>query len=141
MFTMTVERTNDDKEPNAVRFVVLEHANHDGRHFDLLIETDGRLASWKSGPPPEEAADHSLSCARIADHRMIYLDYEGPISGDRGHVRRHDAGVCVIEHVAPNSWQVRFEGQRLAGRFVLSRSRADGEVVDEDEWRLRALAL
>ncbi|MFH1418667.1 MAG: DNA polymerase ligase N-terminal domain-containing protein [Planctomycetota bacterium] len=133
---MTNERTEHKEAPDTVRFVVLEHTDGEGLHFDLMIETGSRLATWKSGQPPEEALGRALSCARIADHRMAYLDYEGPVSGDRGHVRRRDAGVCIIEHRTPNSWHIRFEGQRLAGRFVLSRS---GD--EEEAWRLRALAL
>ncbi len=137
---MRNERPNQDTTSDAVRFVVLEHADRHGHHFDLMIETGDRLTTWKSGQPPEEAVHHALSYARIADHRMVYLDYEGPISGDRGHVHRHDAGVCIIKHLTPNSWQVHFKGQRLAGRFVLSRVR-DDEEMDEDEWRLRSLEL
>ena len=29
---------------------------------------------------------------RLADHRLDYLEYEGPVSGDRGSVRRVDGG-------------------------------------------------
>jgi hypothetical protein len=34
---------------------------------------------------------------RIADHRRSYLDYEGPVSGNRGQVIRVESGVYSLE--------------------------------------------
>ena len=34
----------------------------------------------------------------LPDHRLAYLDYEGPISGDRGSVTRWDRGTYDVEH-------------------------------------------
>jgi hypothetical protein len=38
------------------------------------------------------AASNTVDAQRIADHRLAYLEYEGPISGGRGTVRRLDGG-------------------------------------------------
>ena len=40
-------------------------------------------------------AGQRLEAARIADHRPAYLTYEGPVSGDRGTVRRLARGTVV----------------------------------------------
>jgi len=110
-------------EPSDTRFVVLEHRDAAGLHYDLMIESGGRgLATWKLGQPPEEAATNELGCKRLVDHRKVYLEYEGPISGDRGQVSRRDAGRCVIHASRPNDWEVVFEGKRLQGRFRLVES-------------------
>jgi hypothetical protein len=59
--------------------------------LDWLIERPGteeerRLIAFRCAHDPLSAPD--LEAERIADHRAIYLDYEGPISGGRGGVRR-----------------------------------------------------
>ena len=38
------------------------------------------------------------------DHRLVYLDYEGPVSGDRGRVRRVDAGTFAWRTTATGAW-------------------------------------
>lgn len=78
------------------RYVVLHHTGVEQSHFDLLIEhgPDGLLAAWRCAqwPPPAGAAFEPLP-----DHRRIYLDYQGPISGGRGEVRRVASGVCAVD--------------------------------------------
>lgn len=117
-----------------VSFVVLEHADAQGIHYDLMIDAGDALATWKCSLPPENAAAAPLSCRRIADHRRKYLDYEGSISGDRGRVRRHDQGVCTVHAREPGGWRVAFQGRRLAGLFDLV-STGQGD----DQWRLCSL--
>ncbi|MBC7784718.1 MAG: hypothetical protein H7144_12845 [Burkholderiales bacterium] len=67
------------------RYVVLHHLDIPDPHYDLMLDPDGvsplhtyRVIQW----PPTE----SDRFTRIDDHRRIYLDYEGPISGGRGRV-------------------------------------------------------
>lgn len=90
-----------------------------------MIENGERLATWKFPATPESAAKSPIACRRIGEHRRDYLDYEGPISGDRGHVTRHDRGVCrVLVKAESNSegssrWTVAFDGQHLHGRYDL----------------------
>ena len=117
------------REPAIADFVVLRHEDRDGVHFDLMIDTGAALATWKCSRPPEAARDAPLDCRRIGDHRRIYLDYEGPISGDRGAVRRHDRGKCQIVERSPERWRIEFQGRRLIGHVTLSRE------VDES-WRI-----
>lgn len=109
--------------------MVLEHRDGAGLHYDLMIETsDPGLATWKLAQPPEQAALSELACERLVDHRKAYLEYEGPISGDRGHVSRRDAGRCVVQAGRPSDLEVVFEGRRLQGRFRLVESE-DAEGV------------
>lgn len=78
-----------------MRFAILHHTGVPAPHFDLLVETAPdaplltfRLEHW---PSPKSA-----DVIRQPDHRRIYLDYEGPISNNRGQVRRIAAGECTI---------------------------------------------
>jgi len=88
--------------------VVLLHRLPDGsRHFDWLFAVDdapqeARLRTWRSPTSPVEATPgDALALERLPDHRPRYLDYEGPISGHRGDVRRVASGRYVTE--GPNA--------------------------------------
>ena len=72
-------------------FVLLEH-DHPVPHLDFMIEGNGALLTWRLSKPPTGAAQPAV---RIGDHRSAYLDYEGPVSGGRGAVRREDGGEYV----------------------------------------------
>ncbi|MEM8873908.1 MAG: hypothetical protein AAGD32_06570 [Planctomycetota bacterium] len=74
-----------------LRYVVLHHTGYDEDHFDVMVERErgGVLRTWRSATWPI-----SGTVTPIHDHRRKYLDYEGPISGGRGEVRRVAAGTC-----------------------------------------------
>jgi hypothetical protein len=79
--------------------VQILHKVPDGSaHVDWLLARDAegrellitfRLPRRVDELRPGEAMD----ALRIADHRPAYLDYEGPISGGRGTVKRLRAGT------------------------------------------------
>ena len=73
-----------------LRFVLLEH-NWNGVHWDLMLEAGEVLRTWAIDAPIVSGRD--LPARALGDHRKIYLDYEGQISGNRGNVRRVDAGT------------------------------------------------
>lgn len=81
------------------RFVILFHELpvDSGRdsHWDLMLERDEKLATWAFG---ELRMTSSFECEAIQldDHRLHYLDYEGPVSNNRGEVRRVAAGRYEI---------------------------------------------
>ena len=99
-----------------------------------MIENGPTLATWKTDTPPEDARAEGIRCVRLADHRLRYLDYEGPVSGDRGHVARHDEGACSVLQRSSTAWRVAFIGRRLDGVFLLEKE-AQGTA-----WRLRLLS-
>ncbi|HPF40642.1 MAG TPA: DNA polymerase ligase N-terminal domain-containing protein [Phycisphaerae bacterium] len=116
------------------RFVVLFHSHPgEGDHFDLMIERGAALATWRVEAPPEACRERgALDCLRLADHRATYLEYEGPISGNRGEVSRHDAGRFEILDQSSGGFVIRLSGDRTVGVFVL-------EIVEgaASQWRLR----
>ena len=63
------------------RFVILEH-HWNGVHWDLMLEVDDRLRTWALDAPIAPGMD--VPARRLPDHRAVYLDYEGAISGGRG---------------------------------------------------------
>ena len=78
-----------------VRYVVLRHEGVAEPHFDLMVEMKpgGKLATWRTPVWPIKEATKVTS---LELHRREYLTYEGPVSGDRGTVRRVDEGTCLI---------------------------------------------
>jgi hypothetical protein len=103
------------------RFVILEH-DHPALHFDLMLEVDEVLWSWRLEAPPSAGPSAAL---RTPDHRRLYLDYEGPVSGNRGMVRRWDQGSFTWLECSESLVVVRLAGERVSGTLRLSRQ--DGE--------------
>ena len=78
------------------RYVVLRHEGIAEPHFDFMVEPAlGKpLKTWRLPAWPLTAS--SVEATRIDDHRNAFLTYEGPLSGDRGTVRRVESGGCVV---------------------------------------------
>ena len=76
------------------RFVILAHTVNGATHCDLMLEVAGqeKLRTYQLSRWPL-AVGESCDCERLDDHRRVYLDYEGEISGGRGFVERVAAGT------------------------------------------------
>lgn len=98
------------------RFVVLEHRGN-GVHWDLMLEAAGALRTWAIDEPIVEGRD--LPARALPDHRLIYLDYEGEISGGRGSVRRVAQGLYESRLWTPDLVRVRLDGAQVSGEVVL----------------------
>jgi hypothetical protein len=90
---------------NRVRFVILRHDGIARPHFDLMIESEpgGPLETWRSDLWPIIAPTQLV---HLPPHRRAYLDYEGPISNDRGQVHQVEAGGCTVEIGPEGRWTV-----------------------------------
>ena len=117
----------------ATRFVILNHRVENGEHWDLMIErpeATGRdpdfhgLATWQLTTNPVEQPNEAIAGRQLADHRMVYLDYEGPISGDRGTVTRVEKGTCELIEAGERIWRVNLQGKRLKGMYSVTLSSA-----------------
>jgi hypothetical protein len=108
------------------RYVILEH-DHPHLHWDLMLEAGQMLRTWRLDAPPRAGA--TVGAEPSFDHRPLYLDYEGPVSGNRGHVVRWDAGTFTAEEENADPLRLHLTGGRLRGTAVLGRT-ADGT------WRL-----
>ena len=108
--------------PMSERFAVLDH-DWPTPHRDLFLERDGVLLSWRL--PWDVNEPFPLDAVATAPHRLHYLDYEGPVDGDRGTVTRWDSGP--LEWVAGSSDILMFhlDGAYYQGFFEL-REYQDG---------------
>ena len=77
------------------------------------------LRTWALEAEPFSSPQ--IAAQQLPDHRLAYLDYEGPVSGDRGTVTRWDAGEYRLEHDAQDEIKLVLRGGRLSGLLTLAR--------------------
>lgn len=125
----------------ATRFALLRHempAGHERpSHWDLLLE-HGRLAwTWELLELPlswhKEGVAGPLSAHRLPDHRLYYLDYEGPVSGDRGRVIRWAAGSCHWLSVEPTALRAQLACSEWSTQIELL------DLQNDNRWQLDVL--
>ncbi|HUB24714.1 MAG TPA: hypothetical protein VL992_04730 [Tepidisphaeraceae bacterium] len=107
-----------------LRYVILRHEGWGEPHYDLMFETapGSALATWRS--PTWPPADMK-QLTRLPDHRRDYLEYEGPVSNNRGFVRRIERGHCQIDHPDVQTWIIT-----LPKFTVKIQSATDGARLD-----------
>ena len=71
------------------RFAILRH-DHPFLHWDLLLESGSSARTWRLLRTP--VCEEPLAAEALADHRLMYLDYAGPVSHGRGRVERFAGG-------------------------------------------------
>jgi hypothetical protein len=116
------------------RFVVLRHEPGEQSqrplHWDFMIEVGAALSTWALTSEP--AVDLSIPVQALADHRLAYLDFEGPISADRGSVTRWDGGTYRIVSQSADRLALELAGRRLRGVATLAR-----QPCTNDQWTFR----
>lgn len=136
------------------RFVLLYHdtpsAYVRAPHWDFMLEVGDSLRTWALaelpaawaaawqattlGHPdcPALATSNNVAAEQLGDHRLAYLDYEGPISGDRGVVTRIDLGSYVSLAESQTNWRLALDSHLVHGVIELQQSEADAT-----RWTLR----
>ncbi|MGC1275020.1 MAG: DNA polymerase ligase N-terminal domain-containing protein [Planctomycetaceae bacterium] len=101
------------------RFAILTH-DHPFPHWDFLLEAGEACRTWRLLDEP--GAGRTVRAKPIAEHRLHYLTYDGPVSGNRGTVTRWDTGS--FEWIASETDRVEVElvGERLCGRCTIAAS-------------------
>jgi len=105
--------------PGRGRFVVLEH-DWNGVHWDFMLENGASLRTWAVDAPIVPGVE--LAARLLPDHRRTYLTFEGPISGDRGSVRRVAEGEFQTIEWRVDCVRVQLSGAQLVGEVDLYRS-------------------
>ncbi len=100
-----------------LRFVVLTHDYPDW-HWDFMLESAGVLRTWRLEQTPNLSS--SVKATPLPDHRIFYLEYEGPVSGQRGHVQRWDQGHYELLSETDGNLTIVVHGTRLQGQIRLS---------------------
>lgn len=102
------------------QFVILEH-DWPALHWDFLLESGSVLRAWRLLSEP--GAGREVPADANADHRLLYLDFEGHLSGDRGTVSRWDKGTFEWLVNSAERVEVILRGGRLSSRCVIEGNR------------------
>ncbi len=122
------------------RFVILHHEMPDSSekptHFDVMLEYQGELVTFSIEGWPENAAP--VVAQRLSAHRIEYLDYQGPVSGNRGTVSQFDRGT--YEPVGDvtgdfDEWQLILSGSANRGRLHIYTKNGESWLQFESECR------
>ncbi len=126
------------------RFVLLRHDcppdSGNPSHWDFMLQMGEVLWTWQLQELPdawvsvlglgETAGRVEVRANRLPDHRLVYLEYEGPVSGDRGTVRRIAAGSYQLLDRQPDRLKVELRTTSWSLPVSLT---ANGET-----WKIRS---
>ncbi|MEO8494682.1 MAG: DNA polymerase ligase N-terminal domain-containing protein, partial [Planctomycetota bacterium] len=87
-------------------------------HWDLMLEFGDSLRTWALSNEPR--VGEAIPADELPRHRLDYLDYEGPVSRDRGNVSRFDGGAFDVVEDSPGRLFVDLRGKLLQGRLQLA---------------------
>ena len=118
-----------------MRFVLLHHIDWPGHadHYDLMLQTargddDESTVLETYSSEEDELPDgiKQIAMRRVKPHRRMYLDYQGPVSGGRGLVRRIDVGE-LRNYGVDGEKNVSFEmfGRLFKGKYLISLNRSN----------------
>ena len=101
------------------QFVIQQHTTTDGIHWDLMLEMDDCLWTWRLRVPPADIGNAPIPAERIADHSLRFLTYEGPVQNNTGTVTITDKGTYRVKIKNSNKLEITFSGQTVSGEFEL----------------------
>ncbi len=139
------------------RFAILQH-DYPYPHLDLLLENGEAALTWRlpadwpknlsESPvvPVREGLDSgqgsdasegirkgskspTANATQLPDHRLHYLTYSGPVSGNRGRVIQRDHGLITSLVLAPDEVTTHLQGILFQGTVSLTRISADNWTV------------
>lgn len=135
------------------RTVFLQHILPDGSfHFDWMIARDAAgespLMTFRLDRPLNNlSVGECLGITQLPDHRPMYLDYEGPVSRNRGTVARVACGlVRSASRVADRGYEtakLRVNWSASAGMKAptpFASQVLNLRHIRDDEWTVTALA-
>src|ERR671910_891269 len=130
-FERTTEPAGEDDEGAGGRFVVQEH--HARRlHWDLRLERDGVLVSWALPRGVPTDPEQNRLAVHTEDHPVEYLTFEGTIPKGQygaGVMKIWDRGTYQAEKFEDKKVVLRFDGERVKGRYALFQTRGDDWMI------------
>ena len=117
------------------RFVLLHHlcppSYERPSHWDLMLEMQGVLRTWALDDPLTNAVPITTKAQPLVDHRLAFLEFEGPLGDDRGAVRQVERGIYKLFGEDTDYVRFRLSGRNLAGMVEIRLQSAK-----DPYWRL-----
>ncbi len=113
------------------RFVLLRHTcpteYQKPSHWDFMLEQEGQLQTWELRVLPllwaqalgAPGAVEAVPAIRLPDHRLEFLEYEGPLTGGRGTVHRCDWGDYQLLRQEESIVEFFLSGKTILGNAKL----------------------
>jgi len=98
------------------RFCILLH-DKPFWHWDFLLENGDHALCWRLLRQP--CCEEPIAAEQLQPHRLLYLDFEGPVSNDRGTVKRIAGGTYQLVSTALG-FVIQLEGMDWARQASLS---------------------
>jgi len=117
-------------ESSQKQFVIAEHTTPNGVHWDLMLEMDDCLWTWRLNVPPVEIKNKPISAERIHDHSLRFLTYEGPVQNNTGSVKIADKGTYT-QSVIPTETVPNGMRQCAAEEPIETASRSDSSYLSQ----------
>ena len=96
-------------------------------HWDLRLEHDGVAVSWALPRGIPDDPDENHLAVHTEDHPIEYLEFEGEIPKGEygaGTMPVWDRGTYEAEKFEDKKVVLRFNGERVEGRYALFRPEA-----------------
>ena len=116
---------------NNKKFVIQKHIRGEDVHWDLMLEAGNVLETYRLAAPPEKITSEPVEAAKIFDHPLKFLTYQGSVNKGTGTVEIADAGIYKILSKNNTHTDFQFNGKILKGKFTL-------KFIEENQWKLQA---
>jgi hypothetical protein len=110
------------------KFVVQEHTKSGQIHWDLMLEKEDTLETWRLSKASGLIKNEIVPATKIFDHDKKFLTYEGSVNNGLGNVRIIDSGNFEILEGSKDRIRIKFDGTFLSGEFLL-------ETIAQDQWQ------
>lgn len=105
-------------------------------HFDLMLEFGDSLRTWELLRLPTQG--EKCTVRRLPDHRLHYLDYEGPLTENRGHVIGWERGKAIWSSADEDRMEILLFGERLTAKLLIEPENVAGSTQFDQSWILTA---
>lgn len=108
-----------------MKFVIHFHSTETD-HYDFMLEKDDFLLTWRIDliEYNKMLKGEQASAVKIHDHNRKYLDYQGPVSCGRGHVKLIDSG----EYRLSGSSIFSLQGKILSGTLTIKAGNNGNDI-------------
>jgi len=96
-----------------------------------MLEMQGVLRTWALDDQPTSTGPMTTKAQPLGDHRLTYLEFEGPLGNDRGSVRQVESGIYECFREDADCVRFRLSGRKIAGMVEIRL-----QTGKDSYWRL-----